>query len=433
MTRVAIIGAGRGGTALIELLHKDPLVTIVGVADTQADAPGMDLARRLNIPTAPDFRSLLKQPLDIVVDVTGNDKVKTALEGLRAKGVELIGGLSARLMWQLIEERIRSKALEEEVRSRYAFDHIIAQDREMQLLLKQLPEVARTKSTVLIHGETGTGKELVAHAIHQLSPRADKPFIKVNCPALAEGVLESELFGHVKGAFTGAVTHKVGRFELANGGTIFLDEIGELSATTQVKLLRVLQEAEFERVGESRRRNVDVRVVAATNRDLKKAIKEGAFRQDLYYRLSVVPLTLPPLRERRGDIPPLARHFLHKYAGEAGKHITDVSQEAMEWLCQYDYPGNIRELENIMELAVIRAQSDEIQTGDLAGDIRQKGLVGRAINGVDPCSDLEKELIIAVLRQTGWRYSEAANRLKMSRTTLWRRLRQYQIVPPRKS
>jgi transcriptional regulator with GAF, ATPase, and Fis domain len=433
MTRVAIIGAGRGGTALIEVLHKDPLVTIVGVADTQADAPGMDLARRLNIPTTPDFRSLLKQPLDIVVDVTGNDKVKAALEGLRAKGVELIGGLSARLMWQLIEERIRSKALEEEVRSRYAFDHIIAQDREMQVLLKQLPEVARTKSTVLIQGETGTGKELVAHAIHQLSPRADKPFIKVNCPALAEGVLESELFGHVKGAFTGAVTHKIGRFELANGGTIFLDEIGELSAATQVKLLRVLQEEEFERVGESRRRNIDVRVVAATNRDLKQAVEEGSFRQDLYYRLRVVPLTLPPLRERRGDIPPLARHFLHKYAGEAGKHITAVSLEAMELLCQYDYPGNIRELENIMELAVVRSQGVEIQPGDLAGDIRQKGLVGRAINGVDPCSDLEKELIITVLHQTGWRYSEAANRLKMSRTTLWRRLRQYQIAPPRKS
>jgi two-component system, NtrC family, response regulator HydG len=432
MTRVAIIGAGRGGAALIELLHKDPLVTIVGVADTQVDAPGMDLARRLNISTTLDFRILLKQPLDIVVDVTGNDKVKAALESLRAKGVELIGGLSARLMWQLIEERIRSKALEEEVRSRYAFDHIIAQDREMQVLLKQLPEVARTKSTVLIQGETGTGKELVAHAIHQLSPRADKPFVKVNCPALAEGVLESELFGHVKGAFTGAVTHKIGRFELANGGTIFLDEIGELSASMQVKLLRVLQEEEFERVGESRHRNIDVRVIAATNRDLKNAVEEGLFRQDLYYRLRVVPLTLPPLRERRGDIPPLAYHFLHKYMGEAGKRITAVSPEAMELLCQYDYPGNIRELENIMELAVVRCQGEVILPGDLAGDVRQKGLVGRAISGVDPCSDLEKELIMTVLHQTGWRYSEAANRLKMSRTTLWRRLRQYQINPPRK-
>ncbi|MBI3622297.1 MAG: sigma 54-interacting transcriptional regulator [Nitrospirae bacterium] len=433
MTRVAIIGAGRGGTALIELLHKDPLVTIVGVADLQADAPGMDLARRLNIPTTADFRTLLKQPLDIVVDVTGNDKVKAALESLRAKGVELIGGLSARLMWQLIDERIRSKALEDEVRSRYAFDHIIAQDREMQLLLKQLPEVARTKSTVLVQGETGTGKELVAHAIHHLSPRADKPFIKVNCPALAEGVLESELFGHVKGAFTGAVMHKIGRFELANGGTIFLDEIGELSAATQVKLLRVLQEGEFERVGESRRRTIDVRVIAATNRDLKHAIEAGGFRQDLYYRLSVVPLRLPPLRERRGDIPPLAHHFLQKYVGEAGKHINAISPEALELLCQYDYPGNIRELENIMELAVVRCQGETILPGDLAGDVRQKGLVGKAIDGADPCSDLEKELIVTVLGQTGWRYSEAANRLKMSRTTLWRRLRQYRIEPPGKS
>jgi len=408
------------------------MVTIVGVADLQADAPGMDLARRLQIPTTLDFRTLLKQPLDIVVDVTGNEKVRAALEEVRAKGVELIGGLSARLMWQLIEERIRSKALEDEVRSRYAFDLIIAQDREMQLLLKQLPEVARTKSTVLIQGETGTGKELVAHAIHQLSPRSDKPFVKVNCPALAEGVLESELFGHVKGAFTGAVTHKIGRFELANGGTIFLDEIGELSAATQVKLLRVLQEEEFERVGESRRRTIDVRVIAATNRNLKKAVEEGGFRQDLYYRLSVVPLTLPPLRERRGDIPPLAHHFLRKYVGEAGKHITAISPDAIDLLCQYDYPGNIRELENIMELAVVRCQGETILPGDLAGDVRQRGMVGRAISGADPCSDLEKELIMTVLHQTGWRYTEAANRLKMSRTTLWRRLRQYQIMPPEK-
>ena len=430
MTRVAIIGAGRGGTALIELLQKDPLVTITGVADPQPDAPGMDLARRLNIPTTADYRVLLKQPVDIVIDVTGNEKIRASLEALRSRGIELIGGLSARLMWQLIEERIRSKALEEEVRARYAFDQIIAQDREMQLLLKQLPEIARTKATVLIQGETGTGKELVAHAIHHLSPRADKPFIKVSCPALAEGVLESELFGHVKGAFTGAVTHKTGRFELANGGTIFLDEIGEISAATQVKLLRVLQEEEFERVGESRRRKIDVRVIAATNRDLKSAAGEGAFRQDLYYRLSVVPLTLPPLRERRGDIPPLARHFLRKYARDAGKRISDISPEAMELLGHYDYPGNIRELENIIELAVVHSQEEAIQPADLAGDVRQKGLVSRLVTAANPRGDLEKELIMTVLNQTGWRYAEAASRLKMSRTTLWRRLRQYHIKAP---
>ena len=427
MTRVAIIGAGRGGTALIELLQKDPLVTITGIADVQPDAPGMDLARRLNIPTTADYRTLLKEPVDIVVDVTGNEKIRAALEALPARGIELIGGLSARLMWQLIEERIKSKALEEEVRARYAFDQIVAQDREMQLLLKQLPEIARTKATVLIQGETGTGKELVAHAIHHLSPRADKPFIKVSCPALAEGVLESELFGHVKGAFTGAVTHKLGRFELANGGTIFLDEIGEISGAMQVKLLRVLQEEEFERVGESKRRQIDVRVIVATNRDLKQAVEEGTFRQDLYYRLSVVPVTLPPLRQRRGDIPPLAHHLLQKFVHESGKHIDTISPEALELLSNYDYPGNIRELENIMELAVVRCQGGTILPADLSGDVRQKGLVGRAVASVNPRSDLEKELILAVLSQTGWHYAEAASRLKMSRTTLWRRLRQYQI------
>jgi transcriptional regulator with GAF, ATPase, and Fis domain len=433
MTRVAIIGAGRGGAALIELLQKDPLVTITGVADVLPDAPGMDLARRLNIPTTADYRMLLKQPVDIVIDVTGSDKIRTALEALGARGVEVMGGLSARMMWQLIEERIRSKALEEEVHARYAFDQIIAQDREMQVLLKELPGIARTKATVLIHGETGTGKELVAHAIHHLSPRADKPFIKVSCPVLAEGVLESELFGHAKGAFTGAVTHKIGRFELANGGTIFLDEIGEISAATQVKLLRVLQEGEFERVGESRPRTVDVRVIAATNRDLKQAVDAGHFRQDLYYRLSVVPVTLPPLRKRRGDIPALARHFLQKFAGEAGKRIGEISPEAMELLGHYDYPGNIRELENIIELAVVRCQGEAILPADLAGDVRHKGLVDRVVSGANPRTDLEKELITTVLQQTNWHYAQAADRLKMSRTTLWRRLRQYQIKPPETS
>ncbi|MEW6324075.1 MAG: sigma 54-interacting transcriptional regulator [Nitrospirota bacterium] len=427
MTRVAIIGAGRGGAALIELLQKDPLVTITGVADVQPDAPGMDLARRLNIPTTPDYRTLLKQPVDIIIDVTGNEKIRASLETLRARGIELIGGLSARLMWQLIEERIKTKALEEEVRARYAFDQIVAQDREMQLLLKQLPEIARTKATVLIQGETGTGKELVAHAIHHLSPRADKPFIKVSCPALAEGVLESELFGHVKGAFTGAVMHKIGRFELANGGTIFLDEIGEISAATQVKLLRVLQEEEFERVGESHGRKIDVRVIVATNRNLKQAVEQGLFRQDLYYRLSVVPVTLPPLRQRRGDIAPLAHHLLRKFAQESGKHIHAISPEALGLLCQYDYPGNIRELENIMELAVVRCQGDTILPADLSGDVRHKSLVGQATAGINPRSDLEKELILAVLNQTGWRYSEAAHRLNMRRTTLWRRIRRYRI------
>lgn len=427
MTKVAIIGAGRGGTALIELLQKDPVVTITGVADLHADAPGMDLARRCKIPTTTDYRELLKEPVDIIIDVTGSASVRSSLEGLRERGVELIGGLSARLMWQLIEERITRKALEEEVRARYAFDQIIAQDVQMQVLLKRLPEVARTKATVLLEGETGTGKELVAHAIHQLSPRADKPFIRVSCPALAEGVLESELFGHVKGAFTGAVAHKTGRFELAHGGTIFLDEIGDIPPSTQVKLLRVLQEEEFERVGESRQRTIDVRVVAATNRDLKKAVDEGTFRQDLYYRLRVVPLTLPPLRERRGDIPPLANHFLMKFAKETGKRVSQISPDAMELLCHYDYPGNIRELENVMEMAVIHCQDKVIHSGDLSGDVRQRGLIGQVVAGQAPRTQLERELILAVLNEVGWNYKRAAERLKMSRTTLWRRIRAHDL------
>ncbi|HEY5599461.1 MAG TPA: sigma 54-interacting transcriptional regulator, partial [Candidatus Manganitrophaceae bacterium] len=348
MTKVAIIGAGRGGTALIEILHKDPLVKIVGIADVNRDAPGLDLARRFKIPTTTDYRKLVKEGIDLVIDVTGSKAVREDLEKNPGK-VEVIGGLSAKFMWQLIEERIKSKAMAEVLRARYSFESMIGKNEKMQEIYRLLPKIAKTNSTVLIEGESGTGKELIAHAIHQFSLREDKPFIRVNCAALAEGLLESELFGHVKGAFTGAITHKIGRFELADGGTLFLDEIGEINPPTQVKLLRVVQEGEFEKVGDARRVKVDVRIIAATNKDLKKAVEAREFRQDLYYRLRVVPIYLPPLRERKDDIPLLVEHFIRRFNKEMGKRVVRVAPEAMEILTQYDYPGNIRELENIIE------------------------------------------------------------------------------------
>lgn len=426
MTKVAIIGGGRGGTALIEILHKDPLVKIVGIADINPDAPGLDMARRFKIPTVTDYRQLFKNPVDLVIDVTGSKAVRDALEERRSE-MEVIGGLSAKFMWQLIEERIKSKVMTEELRARYSFENVIGKNERIQELYRILPEIAKTNATVLIEGESGTGKELIAHSIHQFSLREDKPFIRVNCAALAESLLESELFGHVKGAFTGAITHKLGRFELADGGTLFLDEIGEISLSTQVKLLRVVQEGEFEKVGDSRRIKVDVRIIAATNKDLKKAVETKEFRQDLYYRLRVVPIFLPPLRERKDDIPLLVNHFIGRFSKEMGKKVTRVSPEAMKILMAYDYPGNIRELENIIEHVMVFCSGDTLQAEHLQKDIQpaRPDVIGKAIEKEDPLQAMEQELILKVLNQNGWNYKKTAEKLKISRTTLWRKMKEY--------
>ncbi|MFQ5949257.1 MAG: sigma 54-interacting transcriptional regulator [Nitrospiria bacterium] len=431
MNKVAIIGAGKGGTALIEILHKDPLVKIVGIADIHPEAPGLDLARRLEIQTVTDYRDLLKNKVDIVIDVTGSKEVRDALE----KGpshVEVIGGLSAKFMWQLIEERIKSKVMAEELRSRYSFENMVGKSEKIMEIYRLIPKIAKTNSTVLIEGESGTGKELIAHAIHQFSLRDEKPFIRVNCAALAEGLLESELFGHVKGAFTGALTHKLGRFELADGGTLFLDEIGEISPSTQVKLLRVVQEGEIEKVGDSRRIKVDVRLIAATNRNLQEAVRAREFRQDLYYRLKVVPIALPPLRERKDDIPLLVDHFIGRFNKEMGRKITHVSPEAMEILMGYDFPGNIRELENIIEHVMVFCSGATFEAEHLQKDIQptRREIIGQAIEKEDPLQAMERELILNALGQTGWNYKNTAKKLKMSRTTLWRKMKEYALSKP---
>ncbi|MFY9269110.1 MAG: sigma 54-interacting transcriptional regulator [Candidatus Manganitrophaceae bacterium] len=433
MTKVAIIGAGKGGTALIEILHKDSLVKVIGIADLSPDAPGMDLARRLKIPTTTDYRRLIRQGTDLVIDVTGSKEVREALEQEKSAGqIEVIGGLSAKFMWQLIEERIKSKAMAEVLRARYSFENVIGKSEKMQEIYRLLPKIAKTNATVLIEGESGTGKELIAHSIHQFSLREDRPFIRVNCAALAESLLESELFGHVKGAFTGAIAHKLGRFELADGGTIFLDEIGEISLSTQVKLLRAVQEGEIEKVGDTKRIKVDVRILAATNKDLKKAVEMREFRQDLYYRLRVVPIHLPPLRERKDDIPLLVNHFINRVNKEMGRRVTRVSPEAMEILMAYDYPGNIRELENIIEHVMVFCSGDTIQAEHLLKDIQpsQNDVIGRVVGEEDPLKAMEQELIMNVLKQTGWSYRKTAEKLKMSRTTLWRKIKAYGIVKP---
>ena len=315
------------------------------------------------------------------------------------------------------------KDLKEKLKGRYSFENIIGNNHRMHEVYELLHEVAPSKATVLIGGETGTGKELIANAIHHNSPRSSKAFIKVNCAALSEGLLESELFGHVKGAFTGAIADKVGRFELANGGTLFLDEIGDITPHTQVKLLRVLQEGEFERVGGTKTIKVDVRVITATNKDLKAEVGKGTFREDLYYRLKVVPLHLPSLRERKDDIPLLVKHFIEKFNKEMGSKIKGISPAALELLMEYNYPGNIRELEHIIEHTFIRCSGSTINPEHLPKDIKNKNILASVINDAEPLKALEREMIHQILNETNWKYSECAQKLKVSRTTLWRKMK----------
>ncbi len=431
MTKLAIIGAGKGGTALIEILHKDPLVKIVGIADPYAKAPGLDLARRHKIRAVTDYRELLQEDVDLVIDVTGNNAVREALEK-DSDGIEVIGGLAAKFMWQLIEERIKSKMMRETIRARYSFENMIGKNEKMEAIYELIPKIATTKATVLIEGESGTGKELVAHSIHQYSTREDKAFIRVNCAALAESLLESELFGHVRGAFTGAVAHKLGRFELADGGTLFLDEIGEISLSTQAKLLRAVQDGEIEKVGDTRRIKVDVRVIAATNKDLKQAVENGEFRHDLYYRLKVVPISLPPLRERKDDIPLLVDHFIQRFNTEMVRKVTKVAPEVMQILNAYDFPGNIRELENIIEHAMVFCTGDTLEADYLQKEIQpaRKSVIHNVVEDEDPLHAMEEALILNVLNQTKWNYKKTAEKLKMSRTTLWRKIKIYGLTKP---
>jgi formate hydrogenlyase transcriptional activator len=298
-----------------------------------------------------------------------------------------------------LKGRFQSEAvyLQEEIKTEHNFEEIIGQSAPMRQLLRTIEQVAPTEATVLIQGETGTGKELLARAVHNRSLRKDRPLVKVNCGSIPSGLVESELFGHEKGAFTGATQRRIGRFELANGGTIFLDEVTELPFDTQVKLLRVLQEGEFERVGSSETIKVDVRVIAATNRELKEVVANGTFRSDLFYRLNVFPLKAPPLRERKGDVLLLVHFFLGKYAKKLGKEVRSVSQKSMESLTNYNWPGNVRELQNVVERAVVLASGSIANIDD---SVLQSH--GTAQQSIDTLENIERHHIVRALNETGW-------------------------------
>ena len=322
------------------------------------------------------------------------------------------------------------EVLREEVRGRYRFHKLIGKSRKMQDVFRLIEQAAGAHATVVIEGASGTGKELAARAIHYNGPRANAPFVPVHCAALAEGVLESELFGHVKGAFTGASSDKKGRFEAAAGGTLFLDEIGEISPLIQLKLLRVVQEREIERVGSNAPVRVDVRIVAATNKDLRDLVKKGEFREDLYYRLRVVALTLPPLRDHRDDIPLLVNHFVEKFRESTGKPITGCEDAVLRLFLAYPWPGNVRELENAIERAFVVASGRTITLEDLPPEILE-GEVGQAAESRRELrsaeAEGEREMILQALTETGWIKAKAARRLGIARNTLYAKMEQYGI------
>jgi len=416
------------------------------------------------IPDTPEAQRRLKEAFESIGK--GIDTSGVVLELRRADNGKPLwiqwwsrpdpGGTYTRTMFVDITERVlmeREKArleaqntyLQEEIRSEHNFTEIVGNSAELREVLRQVEQVAPTDSTVLILGETGTGKELIARAIHDRSPRKNRPLVKVNCGAISAGLVESELFGHVKGAFTGALAPREGRFKLADGGTIFLDEVGELPMETQVKLLRVLQEQEFEPLGSSRTIKVDVRVVAATNRDLSEAVREGKFRADLFYRLNVVPLRVPALKERGADIPLLVLFFMQRYAKKLGKNITRVSEESMQRLVNYGWPGNIRELQNVIERAAILSHGDSLE---LAGDFQPGGATlapaaktvatktinppaGNADSGA--LENVERRHIESVLNQTRWMIEGArgaAKILNMNPSTLRSRMQKLGIKRP---
>jgi DNA-binding NtrC family response regulator len=330
--------------------------------------------------------------------------------------------------------------LKNQLYSKYRFDNIIGQSESIRRVLSLVEKVADSDSTILITGESGTGKELIAKAIHYNSPRSNKAFIPINCGAIPGELLESELFGHVKGAFTGAISNRMGRFELANNGSIFLDEIGDLSTNLQVKLLRVLQERRFEAVGSAKTIEANVRVIAATNINLADAVRDGSFREDLFYRLNVIPIVIPPLRDRHSDIPLLIQYFITSFNEKKGSRITGVNEDAMELLCNYPWPGNIRELENFVERASILKRNGLIEIVDLPDHFQNASRGYSATVDMDIPEDgidfntavdsYENQLIMNALNKTGWNRNQAALLLKLNRTTLVEKIKKKGLKPP---
>ena len=418
----------RAAMELLEKGHFDVLLTDFRLPNED----GMNLIRRA--------KSLPKPPICILMTAYGSEELaveamKQGADDYIAKGRLQIDELEMRVARALRQQNLEEEnvSLRQQLDKKFGLENIIGQSPLMHEVFEIVQQVAPTRATVLVLGESGTGKELIARAIHQLSPRAKQPMVSVHCAALAPTLLESELFGHEKGAFTGAHERRIGRFEQAQGGTLFLDEIGEIDASVQIKLLRFLGERTFERVGSNKTLTADVRLIAATNKKLEDLVKAGTFREDLFFRLRVVEIVLPPLRARPGDVPLLAQVFLREFARENNKPVTEFTADAMESLMHCPWPGNVRELRTAIEHAVVLCRGEKISARDLPSSVR----AGSALAGADPqrmlarndltVREAEKQLIIRALKETGGNRTLAAGKIGMSRRTLHRKLHTYQL------
>jgi len=411
---------------LLESDHFDVLLTDFRLPNED----GMKLIARA--------KSLPKPPVCILMTAYGSEELavqamKSGADDYIAKGRMQIEELEMRIARAMRGQTLEAEnsALRQQLDAKFGMENIIGESPAMKEVFEIVRQVAPSRATVLILGESGTGKELIAKAIHQLSPRSKMPLVTVHCGALSPTLLESELFGHEKGAFTGAHERRIGRFEQANGGTLFLDEIGEIDPNTQVKLLRFLGERTFERVGSNKTLTADVRLITATNKNLVDLVKAGTFREDLYFRLRVVEIKLPPLRERRLDISLLAQAFLRRFAKENGKPVKEIKAEAMDTLLAYAWPGNVRELEAAIESAVVLCRGDKITLRDLPANIRERDVAGAGVAPrellipAETVKDAEKQLVIRALKETNGNRTKAAKRIGMSRRTLHRKLHEY--------
>lgn len=422
--------ASDGAEGIMKLKEKDFDVALVDLR--LPSRSGMDVLKE----TRQRFPEL-----DVVM-MTGFSTVETAVEAMKHGAFDyLTKPIHDDEIRILLKRVFDVKRLKEENQSlkrelsdkKSSFHNILGEDPKMQRIYSIIQATSNTETTVLLKGESGTGKGLIAQAIHYSdSQRKDGPYIEISCGAIPRELLESELFGHVKGAFTSAIRDRMGRFEMADGGTILLDEIDALPPYLQVKLLRVLQQKVFERVGDTKTVRVNVRIIAATNRDLEGDIKRGTFREDLYYRLNVITIEVPPLRERRGDIPTLVAHFLHRFSEKVKRGVRGVSKEAMALLEGYDWPGNVRELENCLERAIVLTQGDVLDVGDFPEHIVRKSQQGETNRDIaslkSGLKEPEKRIILQALEQVGWNRKKAANLLNINRTTLYNKMKEHSLL-----
>ncbi len=428
--RVVSSGSGAEGVELIRTQSFDLIITDMKMEPVD----GLEVLRE----------SIKVSSETPVIMMTAYATIDTAIETLKAGAVDYLIKpftpeaieIAVKRALDKVKINAENKYLRSELNAYLGPPEIIGKSKVMQELHEKISRIADSRSTVLIRGETGVGKELVARTIHLLSPRREKTFIKVNCAALSSGILESELFGHERGAFTGAYEKKIGRFELANGGSLLLDEISEIHIDLQPKLLRALQEREIERVGGTETISVDVRIIATSNRNLEEAIAKHSFREDLFYRLNVITIYVPPLRERKEDIPELANYFLKRFSRENGRNVESITKKAMEYFMNYDWPGNVRELQNIIERAVVLAGDKKVLCIEDFEFLKMKNHFDSNLSHIQPgvtLADIEKNLILKTLEHCGGNKTKSAEVLGISVRTLRNKLHEYGIIKPQKN